>query len=87
MEKFVIENCMDEIEIEVEFDYDPAEPDVGIMSDNASIYEVRRVDNDAELCLLPKIKEELEEELCERAEENRQEQSAYHKYGYMWREI
>ena len=87
MEKFHIENCMDEIEIEVEFDYDPAEPDVGIMSDNASIYEVRRVDNDAELCLLPDTKAELEEELCERAEENRQEAIAYRKYGYMLRDI
>jgi hypothetical protein len=77
MEKFTIKNCMDEIEIEVEFDYDPAEPEVGIMTDNASIYEVRRTDNDTELCLLQKIQKELEEELCERAYEYRQERIAY----------
>lgn len=86
MQTFTIENCEEEIEIEVHFDYDRAEPLVGIMSDSASIYEVRRADNDAEICLLPNVQRELEDEICELAEEYRQEQIAYRKYGYMLEE-
>lgn len=86
IDTFYIENYEEEIEIEVSFDFQPYEPMTRHYPGcdaSCDIYEVVRADNGTELCLLPKEQERFEEELCDRAEENRREAISYRKYGYM----
>lgn len=81
-----IENVDEEIEIEVYFDFQPEERMTRHYpgcDPSVEICEVIRADNGVELCLLPDEQERIEEILVEKAEENRQEQIAYRKYGYM----
>jgi len=81
-----IENVDEEIEIEVEFDYEPDEAmtrDYPGATASADIYEVRRTDNGVEICLLPNEKERIEEILVEQGRENEEERRQYKRYGYM----
>ena len=66
----------EEIEVQVEFDYDAAEPETGYHA-SVGIYEVRRVDNNAELCLLPVEEDRIEVELLEQASAKESE-ARYH---------
>jgi hypothetical protein len=66
----------EEIKVDVEFDYDPAEPETNFYA-NVGIYEVRRVDNNAELCLMPDEEDRIEVELLEISSENERE-ACYH---------
>ena len=71
-----IENVEDEIEIEVAFDFQPPErmtrhyPGCDASAD---IYEVIIVETGAEICLLPKEQERMEEELLDDYYENQKE--------------
>jgi hypothetical protein len=81
-----IENAEEEIEIEVEFDYEPDEAmtrDYPGATASASIYEVTNLENGSEICLLPKVQEQIEEDLVEKGRENEEERRQYKRYGYM----
>lgn len=85
-DKLHIENGQDEIHIEVEFDYEPEEAkswDYPGATASAYICEVTRVDNGAEICLLPKEKDRIEEILLDNESEKAEEKRQYKKYGYM----
>ena len=85
-EKIHIENIDEEIEIEIDFDYQPEEQMTRHYpgcSASADINEVLRVDNGSELCLLPKAEELIEETLLEIALDNQVEMAHYKKYGYL----
>lgn len=84
--KFHIENVDEEIEIEICFDYQPEEKqtwDYPGCSAGVEINEVTRVDNGAELCLLPREQESIEEQLVIQSEENREAHNQYKRYGYL----
>ena len=81
-----IENVDEEIKVEVEFDYEPEEAkswDYPGATASAFICEVIRVDNGAEICLLPKEKDRIEEILLDNESEKAEEKRQYKKYGYM----
>ncbi len=74
MVKKTIEQGEDEIDIEVSFDYEPEE-ESGVysagQSENVDIYQVLIADTDVEICLLPEVRELMEEEILCDAHENR----------------
>ena len=81
-----IENVDEEIEIEVEFDYEPDEEkswDYPGATASAYICEVTNLENGSEICLLPKEQERIEEWLVEKVRENEEERRQYKRYGYM----
>jgi hypothetical protein len=62
--KTYLENGMDEIEIDVDADYEPFEESTrhypGCV-ESVDICEVRMVESGSEICLLPKTKDEMKE--------------------------
>lgn len=71
----------EEIKVEVEFDYDSAEPETGYHA-SVEIYEVRRIDNNAELCLMPDEEDRIQVELLEQADKNEAEARYHAVHGW-----
>ena len=66
--KTTIENGMDELEIDVDADYEPYEESTRHYpgcSESICINEVTQVDSGAEICLLPKAEDTLEETIID----------------------
>jgi len=85
-EKLHIENVDEEIEVEVEFDYEPDEAqtwDYPGATASTVICEVINLQNGSEICLLPKEQERIEEWLVENEREKEEEHRQYKRYGYM----
>ena len=77
-----IDNGYDEVEVEVDFDYQPYEAMTRHYpgcSESIDINEVRVVDTQAEICLLKPHDDLLAEQVMEWVHEEQE----YSKYGYM----
>ena len=81
-----LDNGYDEVEVEIDFDYQPYEPqEWGYHGgypgcpEGAEICEVKVVDTQAELCILPQFEMEFVEQILEHVHE----EQAYAKYGYL----
>jgi len=81
------ENGEEDLEINVEFDYEPFEPMTRHYPGNiegVEVYHLITIANtDIKLCLLPEGEDILADAILERVKEEKAESEMYSKYGYM----
>ena len=86
MYKTYLDNGYDEVEVEVEFDYQPYEPSSWGFNggypgcdEAVDICEVKVVETQAELCLLKNAEYQMREEVMDFVHDEQE----YSQYGYM----